>query len=299
MAAFPALNLLSSTGGGLAGRGPKLGAPKPPSSPKPAGARTTAQGLRGVGTAGRALLGAANYLTAPHVQAPANPTGGGAAGGGAAAPQPQPSGLDATYFGNVAANQFRVGQQINADTLRQAQDRTALQNALAQLAYQQPRAELALEQKANLGGSLYSSVYNQHLGDLVNQFAQRQSADTTRYQGDIDRLALAISGLQGSVPVYDAQQALASTQRAAAAAQANPALGGIAPSSSPSAPPAGGAGAQGQSLRNAGQSSNNPTFAQLNPGQQALAEAVARAENARSNAAQKRARQELGRRGRR
>ena len=68
---------------------------------------------------------------------------------------PVASPLDASYFGNVAANQFKTNNQINSLNLNSALASQAMQAALAQLAYQQPKDELKLEQNANRGGGLY------------------------------------------------------------------------------------------------------------------------------------------------
>ena len=207
---------------------------KLPAPPKPAGVGKAGTAVLGagtlskpsVGTAGSALLGGANKLTQP--QTPATATPAPAAGGGGSSGSP----LDATYFQNIADNAFKVNNQINALNLTGSNDQTALQTALAALAYQQPRDQLALEQKANQGGGLYSSVENMNQANLVHSYATKQTADQTNYQNAIAKIASQIAGLQGGIPIYNQGQALASGQRAAVQAQNNPGL------AAPPAPPA-------------------------------------------------------------
>lgn len=145
-----------------------------------------------------------------------------------AAPGAQPSTgdpRDATYYQNVAANQFKVNNEINALNLQGQQANTALQAQLAALDYQQPRSQLALEQRANAAGSLYSSAEGQRQGDLVHQFATQRGSDQTAYDNLASKIAGQISGLEQGVPIYNSGQYLAAAIRAAQAAANNPATG--------------------------------------------------------------------------
>lgn len=159
----------------------------------------------------------------------------GQAAGGTQTPAPTAgaggSPLDSTYYQNIADYLFKTQNSINADQAKQTADSTALQGALGQLNYQQPRDQLSLEQKANAGGGLFSSVYGQNLGNLNQKYLTAQNNDTTKYGGDIQSLAATIAGLQGSIPLYNAGQAEASATRAASAAEKNTSLGGTPASS--------------------------------------------------------------------
>ena len=147
----------------------------------------------------------------------------------AAAPAATGSPLDSTYYQNVAANNLKLGQSIAALNLQQSQGRTAEQTALGNIAYAQPRADLAAEQRANAGGGLYSSVYDQNLGTLNQGYQNQRTAATTNYQNLVDRIAGQISAQQANTGLQNTGEAAASTQRAATAAAANPALGQTAP----------------------------------------------------------------------
>jgi hypothetical protein len=133
--------------------------------------------------------------------------------------------LDSTYFGNLAANQFRVNNQVNTLTATGQNDTTALQSALAQLAYQQPRDQLKLEEGANARGALYSSGYDQSLGDLNNTYLTKQTAATTSNAQKQAGIASQIAGLQGGIPIFNNQQYDLAVGRATKAAAANPATG--------------------------------------------------------------------------
>src|SRR5438309_8975657 len=104
---------------------------------------------------------------APH--GPAAPAAPPAAPAAPAAPPPQSPPFDSTYYANVAANQFKVGNQVNALNLQGTQNDTALQTALGQLAYQQPRDSLRLEEAANRNGGLFSQSYDAQQADLGHQ----------------------------------------------------------------------------------------------------------------------------------
>lgn len=152
---------------------------------------------------------------------------------------PPASPLDATYYDNLAANNLKVGNTIAGLNTQIGDLGVGLQSALAQLAYQQPRDQLALEEKANQRGALYSSGYDQQLGDLNNTYLTKQSGLTTTEAQKVGALQAQIAGLQQGVPIYQAQQYDAAVLRAAKLAAANPALG--APSGGGgTAPPAAG-----------------------------------------------------------
>lgn len=141
------------------------------------------------------------------------------------APSTPASPLDSTYYDNLAMNQFKVGNQVNALTAAGQNDTTALQSALGQLAYQQPRDSLKLEQGANRTGGLYSSVYDQNQGNLLNSYQTRQSGLTSANAEKQAAIASQIGGLQQGIPVYDSAQYDAAVGRAAKLAAANPATG--------------------------------------------------------------------------
>ena len=191
--------------------------PKPVSFAKPTVAK--------VGTPIRAAQNLGGSLSG---QSPA----GGAAGLGAQpavqvpAPAPAPSGLDATYMANTNTNAFNVGNKINALNLKSSADQNALQSTLGQLEYAQPRAQLALEQKENGLGALYSSVANQNQGNLAQQYLMKTNAAEAKYGAPAqDTIAAQIAALQGGIPLYNASQAAASTGRATTAANADQSLG--------------------------------------------------------------------------
>jgi hypothetical protein len=133
--------------------------------------------------------------------------------------------LDSTYFGNLAANQLKVGGQINTLTATGQNDTTALQSALAALAYQQPRDQLKLEQGANNTGALYSSVYDQNLGNLNNTYLTKQAADTTANSQKQAAINSSIAGLQQGLGTYQLGQYDDAVARATKLAAANPATG--------------------------------------------------------------------------
>lgn len=212
------------------------------------GARLGAQWQARFGRGGRGRPGARPPGTNPAVPGSTAPNPGAPATAPAQAPAPTDSTdpRDAQYYQNVADNQFKVNNQINALNLDRSNAQTALQSQLAQLAYQQPRDQLAMEQRANQAGSLYSSVEGQNQGNLAYQFAGRKGADQANEASTLDRLASQIAALQQGVPIYDQGQFLDSISRAAQAAAANPATGqGTAPpvTAPGTAAPTGGGGA--------------------------------------------------------
>jgi len=148
---------------------------------------------------------------------------------------PPASPLDSTYYQNIAANQFKVNNQINSLTAQGQNANTSLQSALAQLAYQQPRDQLKAEQAMNARGGLYSSVEGQNQGNIVNQYQTRQSGLTQANAQKQAAISSEIKGLQEGEPIYDAGQYDAAVARAVKAALANPATG-QAPISTPAPP---------------------------------------------------------------
>jgi hypothetical protein len=143
--------------------------------------------------------------------------------------------LDSTYYNNIAENQLKTGNSINSLNAQSQNYGTALQNTLAQLAYQQPRDQLATEEAANRRGALYSSVEGQQQGDLLNKYQTRQSNATQANAQHQAAIGSQIAALQQGVPLYEAGQYDASIARAVKAALANPATG-QAPVSTPSSP---------------------------------------------------------------
>lgn len=141
--------------------------------------------------------------------------------------------LDATALSNIAENQFKANNSINSLNAQSGSDTTALQTALAQLAYQQPRDQLSLEQGANRNGALYSSVYNQNLGNLNHSYLTRQNAATDTNAQQQASIASQIQAILGGEPLYNQGQAAASGQRAITAAQNNPATGQTTPTTKP------------------------------------------------------------------
>lgn len=264
---------------------------KPPVPPKPpaiAGAGKSVLGAPKLSNPSAGYAGSSVLNLGSQLQKPAKPaaTAPAAPAGPAPAPAPVPAPstggtastagneLDSTYYLNVAANDFKVNNAINSINLGISQAKNSLQTTLAQLAYQQPRDQLALEQKANAGGGLYSSVYDQNLGNLNYQYAGRQAAANTKYTNYYDTAQGKISGLKGSQALYDNGQAFNSAQRSTAAAQNNPAIAGLGGGAQPPPAPT---------------TSGNPTFSQLTPTQKKLATSIAAAENAKSDKAQAKA----------
>lgn len=133
--------------------------------------------------------------------------------------------IDATAASNIATHTFNTNNQINADQAQITNLGTNLANALAALAYQQPRDELGLEQGANARGALYSTAYNQNLGDLIHKYATQQNNLTTTEGQNVGALNAAISALQGSIPLYNNNQYALAAGRLIQQAQNNPATG--------------------------------------------------------------------------
>jgi hypothetical protein len=180
--------------------------------------------------------------SAPAAPAP-SPTPATQSGAGSSSP------LDSTYFNNLAANQFKVNNQLNQLSATSQNDNTALKSALDQLAYQQPRDSLKLEQGANRAGGLYSSVYDQNLGNLQNSYLTRQSAATQSNAQKQAAIQSQIAGIQGGVPIYNNEQYDAAVGRAIKNAANNPATGQApAVSSTPTAPAPAPAASVGQQL---------------------------------------------------
>jgi hypothetical protein len=208
------------------------GMPKPPrlsAKPKPLGASLT--GLHNpMQHPGASLTGLTAAQppkqTAPTVTPPK---------ASATTTTPAQSPLDSTYYQQIAADQLKLGNQVNGLTAQSQNDNTALQSALAQLAYQQPRDSLRLEQGANRRGALYSSAYTQDLGNLGNQYLTRQTSATTANTQKQAGIAAQIAALNQAEPITEAGDYDAAVARAVKAALANPATG-QAPISTP--PPA-------------------------------------------------------------
>lgn len=136
-----------------------------------------------------------------------------------------PSPLDSTYFANVASNQFQVGNKINALNEANAYGQTDLAKTLANYQYQQPRALLAAERAAAANGALYSTGYGQQLGDIGHQYLTNEGNAQDAYARQVAQRNAEIQGLQGSIPLYNTQQAAAAAVRAAQQNAANKALG--------------------------------------------------------------------------
>lgn len=151
--------------------------------------------------------------------------------------------LDATYFGNTSANLFSVNNKITGLGQQSAASSTALQSALGGLAYQQPRDQLKTMQGANARGSLYSSAYGQQQGDLVHNYATRQTAAIASDAARQSAIQQQIDAARSGIPIYNEQEALASAIRMSAEAAKNPALGqpqAVPTGPAPKAPAAGG-----------------------------------------------------------
>lgn len=180
-------------------------------------------------TAGMAKPQAPAKAAAPIAQAPAQ--------------QPaQQNPLDATYFSNAAQNLFNVNNKVTGLQQQSAASSNALQTALGNLAYQQPRDQLKLMQAANARGGLYSTPYDQQQGDLVHNYATRQTAAIAADAARQQAVQQQIASLQSGIPLYNEQQALASAIRMSAQAAKNPALGqpAVPTTAQPKAPKAGG-----------------------------------------------------------
>lgn len=159
----------------------------------------------------------------PAAGASAQPTGAASAAG---------SPLDSTYYNQVADYLNKTGNSIAADQAKIGNYDTSLQTTLGNLAYQQPRDALALMQKANANGGLFSSVYGQNQGNLQHAYAEKQTAAQQSHDQNVNALTTEIGQLQASEDPNSPTMlgyALASGQRAATAAGNNPALGQNAP----------------------------------------------------------------------
>lgn len=218
--------------------GAVAGLPKPGTVPRAAGVSTAGSGIvkalssvapkpPKLGAAAAAGVDSAgSSLSAPSLASKlGQPTGAAAAPQptSAAAPISGGSDLDSTYYNNVADYLFKTQNTINNDQYTIGTDQNALQSALGQLNYAQPRAALAAEQKSNLAGGLFSSAEQQGQADLAQKYLTARTNDTTKYDTAIQKLSDAIAGLQAGIPLYENAQAEASATRAAAAAQKNPA----------------------------------------------------------------------------
>lgn len=247
MAGFAFQSLANTGTGGL----PKPGQlPKPPAPPKPPGFRIGGALLKAggvskpsVGTAGSSLMNLAGKLSQKQPGA-TQPAPAAAAAPSGAADQPSP--LDSTYDQNVNDFLFKTNNSINSDQAKIAAANIAYQNALGQLAYQQPRDALALEQKANANGGLFSSVYDQNQANLQHAYSLKQAAAQSSHDNSVNSLTAAIAALQGEIPLYEASQAEAAAQRAAQLAQNNPALGAPPPAAAAPVASSGGGGGKGK-----------------------------------------------------
>lgn len=214
------------------------GLPKPGRLPKPPGfAQQRSQALAGASQAAAQNRQLSQGVSTKPPVPPQPSTSGVSQGGGGAADSP----LDATYYNDIANYLFKTNNSIAADQAKIAQNNTALQSALGQLNYQEPRSDLALNQGMNARGGLYSSVQQQGLADLGTKFATARTANTTHYGNLNQGLQSEIGNLQATEDPNSPTMlafALASAQRAAAAAQANQALGAPAPALAPAPSPA-------------------------------------------------------------
>lgn len=209
-------------------------APRParPAVPAP-GASLTGLRAPGQGSGFMGLTAAARPRVSPTQSAAPTTTATPTSGGTSTGPS---SPLDATYYANLAANQLKVGNQINGLTAQSQNANTALQAALGQLAYQQPRDQLRVEEAANNRGALYSSVEAQQQGNLLNQYQTKQSGLTSGNAEKQAAIAAQIAALQQGQPLYADQQYDDAVARAIKAAASNPATGQATTASSPSTP---------------------------------------------------------------
>lgn len=168
---------------------------------------------------GAGLTGLAPAQKPPAPPAPSPPK----ASGTTTAPANSP--LDATYYQQIAGDQLKLGNSLNSLGSQSQNANTALQSALAQLAYQQPRDSLNLEQGANQRGALYSSAYTQNLGNLANSYQTRQSAATTANSQKQASIAAQIAALNQGEPITEAGAYDSAVARSARNAAANPATG--------------------------------------------------------------------------
>lgn len=216
----------------------KASLPKPPAPPKPPGLvasqlhadQALAQNVQNQNVQRQSTLPGARPATSLPAAAPKP-----------AAPRPntqtQGSPLDATYYNNVADNLFKVQNSINALGLQRNAASTSLQNTLAQLRYAQPRADLALEQKFNNAGGLYSSAENQGIGNLNYTYLGKEGAAQSKYDSTANTIAAKIAALQGSIQPYNNAQAIAAAARQAKLAQtaAPPPPNAASPAAAPTA----------------------------------------------------------------
>ena len=182
--------------------GPGFGLPKPPAAPR--------------------------AVVPKPPQAPAQP-----AAQSVTAP-PAPSPLDSTYFANIAANQFKVNNQINALNQASAYGRTDLANNIEQLQQKEPLDQLAAQVAANRRGALFSTVLGQQLGQIDKGYLTREAGLQDAFTRQEAARQSQIQGLEGGLPLFEAAQAAAAAERASALAQKNPATGESAAPLTPS-----------------------------------------------------------------
>lgn len=170
--------------------------------------------------------GAASTVSQPSASATPGTAPAAAAAAPAPASQPAPDGgLDATALGQIASHQFNTNQSIAGINQAGAYAQTDLQNALAQIAQQQPiDNEKALE-NYNDAGLLYSGHLGQALGQLGQSAADRQAALNTTFTRDQASRQSQISNLGEAEQIYDENAATASTARRTALAAADQSLG--------------------------------------------------------------------------
>ena len=199
--------------------GQRLNFGRPQRAPKPIGAARTAA-----------------PATTPTSSA-AQPGSGG--GSGSAQTDQWGNPLDSTALNNIALHGASTGESITGLQQQEAYDNTALQAALGQLAYQQPRDQLRMMQQANARGGLYSSVEGQNQGNLVHSYAARANGLTASNAERIAALNEKIAGLRSGENTYDFEQGLASAGRLSTQAANNP------PASAPGTATVGKAAAKG------------------------------------------------------
>jgi len=189
---------------------PKVTAPpKPPkggatlSFPKP----SVTEGLP---TLTGGLAGAAKVVggTGP-APAPATPPA-------APAPAPGASPYDATYYADLANATHAANSKINTYNADLANGRTALQNALAQITYNQGLQTTRAQDAENARGGFALGALGTTVGQIAHAAQQTSGADTLKYQQDAQNWQNAITAVNQGLSDETIALQLAAGARAAA-----------------------------------------------------------------------------------
>jgi hypothetical protein len=120
---------------------------------------------------------------------------------------------DAQYYADQAQRLFQNNQQLASFDTAHTRDQTQLQEALRQMAVQQPRDEQTTRVNANTQGLFYSTTLGNRLSDVAKTYAQRQSQAQSAYQQAEDARTAARAALQQGYTLDDAAARAAAADR--------------------------------------------------------------------------------------